>query len=345
MATLKQLGEFGLIDRFRSQLDSRSPRVKTGIGDDCAVFSTRSNTVQLVSTDALIESIHFDLKTISPEQLGRKTLAANISDIAAMGGTPYLALVSLGLPPSTPVKFLDGFYSGLEACCRTHNMELAGGDTVASPKHLFINLCILGEARRNRVFTRNGARPGDSIFVTGTLGDSALGLQLLKKGNNASLGSARHRRSLILNHLEPVPRLNEAERLARSKLRVTSMIDVSDGLVQDLGHLCAPDGLGAVIYEENLPHSPALKSVCKQMGCDATDWSLQGGEDYELLFTMKREDVKKLKKLFSKAPAPVSLIGEITGSPGKIVLEKKDGRRKPLKPSTGFNHFKVSRRS
>ena len=346
MTNLKQLGEFGLIDRFRSQLHTRSPQVKTGIGDDCAVFTTRAGTVQLVSTDALVESVHFDLKTISPEQLGRKALVANISDIAAMGGKPYLAMISLGLPRSTSVKFLDRFYAGLEMVCRAHRIELAGGDTVASPKHLFINISILGEARRNRVFTRAGARPGDQIMVTGTLGDSAAGLRLLKPGRKkpARLAPAsrldKHRRHLIRRHLEPVLRLNEADLLAKSKLRVTSMIDVSDGLVQDLGHLCTPDGLGAVLYEAQLPCSPALGNVCKQMSWDSLDCILSGGEDYELLFTLKREDVKKLKGQFLKAHAPVSLIGEITEFPGKIVLERENGRRKSLKPSAGFNHFK-----
>lgn len=344
MANLKQLGEFGLIERFRSQLNTRSPRVKKGIGDDCAVFSTRPDTIQLISTDALVESVHFDLKTISAKQLGRKALAINISDIAAMGGTPYLALISLGLPQSTSIKFLDEFYAGLQKGCESCQIELAGGDTVASPQHLFINICILGEARKNRVFTRTGAKPGDQIFVTGTLGDSAMGLQLLMSGNKNS-ASAKHRCSLIQKHLEPIPRIKESSLLAKSKLQVTSMIDLSDGLVQDLSHLCKTNRLGADLHEANLPFSQALKSICRQKGYEPTDWGLQGGEDYELLFTIRPEDVKKLNSLFLKADAPVSHIGEITNFPGKITLKKENGRKKALKPSMGFNHFTRRQRS
>ena len=339
MANLKQLGEFGLIERFCSQLNTRSPRVKKGIGDDCAIFSTPSDKIQLISTDALVESVHFDLKTISAEQLGHKSMAANISDIAAMGGTPCLAVISLGLPKSTSTKFLDKFYSGLQTCCNSYQIKLAGGDTVKSPRHLFINICILGEAHKNRVFTRTGARPGDHIFVTGTLGDSTMGLQLLM-ARNKNFKSTRHRRSLIQKHIEPIPRIKESSLLAKSKLQVTSMIDLSDGLVQDLTHLCAADKLGADIYEANLPFSEALSSICQQKSSVLTNLALQGGEDYELLFTIRQEDVKKLNMLFLDAGTPVSHIGEITKLPGKMTLKKKTGRVSFLKPSMGFNHFK-----
>ncbi len=261
-----------------------------------------------------------------------------------MGGTPYLAVISLGLPPATPTKFLDAFYSGLQSVCESYQIELAGGDTVASPRNLFINITILGEARKDRFFTRTGARPGDQIFVTGTLADSAMGLQFLMTGKNKSIPS-KHCHTLIKKHLEPVPRIKESTLLAKSKLRVTSMIDLSDGLVQDLSHLCGPDKLGADLYEAKLPFSQELKSICQQKGYNPTDWALQGGEDYELLFTIRQEDVKKLNSLFFKADAPVSHIGEITRFPGKIVLKKINGRKKSLTPSMGFNHFKRSQRS
>ena len=339
MTNLKQLGEFGLIERLRSRLNTRSPRVKKGIGDDCAVFSTHPNTVQLTSTDALIESIHFDLKTISPKQLGRKAMAVNISDIAAMGGTPYLALISLGLPPSTSTEFIDKLYSGLQTICDSHKIELAGGDTVASPKHLFINVCVLGEAYRNRVFYRTGAKPGDQVFVTGNLGDSAMGFRILM-AKNKNFGTAKHKNALIKKHLEPIPRVKESNLLAKSRLKVTSMIDISDGLTQDLGHLCAKDNLGANLYENSLPVSEALYNVCLQKRYDPTTWALQGGEDYELLFTIKPEDVKYLKRLFLKANTFVSHIAEITNSPKKIMLTKKNGSKVSLEPATGFNHFK-----
>ena len=337
--SLKQLGEFGLIKRIRSKVGTHLPRIKKGIGDDCAVFSTSPNTIQLTSTDALIESIHFDLKTISPKQLGHKAMAVNISDIAAMGGNPYLAIISLGLPSSTPIGFVDKLYSGLQKICRFYKIALAGGDTVASPKHLFINICMLGEANKNRVFYRTGARPGDLIFVTGHLGDSAMGLRILMK-KNKNFVSSKNRKLLVKKHLEPTPRVKEARLLAKSQLKVTSMIDVSDGLAQDLSHLCQKDKLGAKLYEDRLPISNALHSVCSQNKDNPNMWAVQGGEDYELLFTIRPEDVKNLKRLFLKADTFISHIGDITSSPKRIMLTKRDGSRVSLKPSTGFNHFR-----
>jgi len=339
MTNLKQLGEFGLIERFRSKFDTGSPRVKKGIGDDCAIFSTQSNSIQLISTDALVESIHFNLKKISAEQLGHKAMAANISDIAAMGGNPYLAVISLGLPTPTTIKFLDKFYSGLQTCCNSYKIELVGGDTVTSPKYLFINICILGEAYKNRVFTRTGAKPGDQIFVTGTLGDSAMGLELLMSRKKINV-SNNHKNFLIQKHLEPTPRIKESSLLAKSKLHVTSMIDVSDGLVQDLSHLCATGKLGANLQEAKLPFSQALNSICQQKRYNPTDWILRGGEDYELLFTIGQENVRKLNRLFLKADVPISHIGEITKFSAEVILNKKNGRKKLLKSSMGFNHFK-----
>ena len=344
MKNLKQLGEFGLIEHLSSKFNTYSKRVKKGIGDDCAVFSTLSNTSQLISTDALIESIHFDLKTITPKQLGFKAVSVNISDIAAMGGTPYLAVISLGLPKTTSIKFIDKLYSGIKKSCDLYKIQLVGGDTIASPKHLFINICLLGEAAKNRVFYRKGARPGDQIFVTGNLGDSAMGLKLLRS-RNKNFVSKKHSDSLVKKHLEPIPRIKEACLLAKSNIKVTSMIDLSDGLEQDLGHLCTTERIGATLYEKNLPFSEALRNACLKKKHDPTDWVLQGGEDYELLFTITSGDVNKLNRLFTKTDTPISHIGEITNIPKKIQLKKKNGKTIFLKTTKGFDHFKPNKRN
>ena len=288
---LSKLGEFGLISRLQSRLKYRSPQVIQGIGDDCAVLSLNNGNYQVLTTDALVETIHFNLKTHTPEQLGWKTMAVNISDIAAMGGQPKFAVLSLGIPNSFPVDFLDRFYKGLNQASLKYKVALVGGDTVASPKHLFINLTLLGETFKKKVFTRSGARPGDKIFVTGTLGDSALGLKILESPRKKWKGLETLRKKLIQRHLKPEPRVEVASWLAKSKFKVTSMIDISDGLTQDLGHILKAGKVGAELRESELPISKPLEKYSLNNGLPALEWALSGGEDYELLFTVAPEDV------------------------------------------------------
>jgi len=337
---LSQLGEFGLISRFQSRLKYRSPQVIQGIGDDCAVLSLNNGNYQVLTTDALVETVHFNFKTHTPEQLGWKTLAVNISDIAAMGGQPKFAVISLGIPNSVPVSFLDRFYKGLDQASRKYKVALVGGDTVASPKHLFINLALLGETVKKKVFTRSGARSGDKIFVTGTLGDSALGLKILESPRKKWKGSEALRKKLIQRHLKPEPRVEAAIWLAKSRYKVTSMIDISDGLTQDLGHILKAGKVGAELWEEKAPISKPLAKFSLINGLTALDFALEGGEDYELLFTLAPEDVTNLDiESITKVDQPVTQIGVITAKKG-IRLISKTGRSKGLQRPMGFNHFK-----
>jgi thiamine-monophosphate kinase len=337
---LSKLGEFGLISRFQSRLKYRSPQVIKGIGDDCAVLSLNNGNYQVLTTDALVETIHFNLKTHTPEQLGWKTMAVNISDIAAMGGQPKFAVISVGIPNSFQVDFLDRFYKGLNQASMKYKVALVGGDTVASPKHLFINLALLGETMKKKVFTRSGARPGDGIFVTGNLGDSALGLKILKSPKKEWKGSESHKKKFIQRHLKPEPRVEAAAWLAKSKYKVTSMIDISDGLTQDLGHILKSGKVGAELFEEQIPISKALSKYSLINGLSALQLALAGGEDYELLFTLAREDANYLDiESITKLDQPVTQIGEITTRKG-IRLISKTGRSKILQRPMGFNHFK-----
>ncbi len=340
MGELKKTGEFDLIDRFDSRLKFRSPRIKIGIGDDCAVYSGIAGKYQIISTDALIENVHFKLSTTKPKLLGRKALSVNISDIAAMGGTPHLALVTLGIPKTLPVKFLDGLYQGMNEICEQHQIEIAGGDTTVSPSHLFINITIVGEAQKKQLFTRSGACPGDKIFITGSPGESALGLQLLSSPRKKWKGNLKFQKKMIQAHLDPVPRLTESKMLVKSSARITSMIDISDGLAQDLLHICKASNVGAVLRDEWLPMSRELKDLTALNKLTALDYIMAGGEDYELLFTLKSEDVRKLTSQFKNAKTPVTQIGEVTAHPQKVVLLNGDGKSKSLKKFSGFDHFR-----
>ncbi|MFQ5449601.1 MAG: thiamine-phosphate kinase [Nitrospinaceae bacterium] len=333
-----------MIDRLSSRVTYQSPRMKLGIGDDCAVYSVKTGIPLLLTADALVEKVHFDMGTTSAKQLGRKAMAVNISDIAAMGGVPTAALICLGIPPTLPVKFLDGLYSGINQMCQKYRIQLAGGDTVSSPKHLFINITLLGEAPDNRPVTRAGARPGDAIFVTGFPGESALGLKILRSRRRNWAGTKHSRQQLIQAHLDPVPRLAESRRLMQSRVRVTSMIDTSDGLIQDLYQICQAGKVGAVLWEKQIPKSPRLTRFCSDNRLISLDFMLSGGEDYELLFTLKSEDVRKLIKQFQYAKTPVTQIGEVSSKSGKIELVRNNDRRETLQKSMGFDHFKTKGR-
>ena len=333
MRKIKDLGEFGLIHHLSSRLKFRASDSILGIGDDCAVYPVKSGMKEVISTDALVEDIHFKLSTTTPEALGRKALSVSLSDIAAMGGTPKRVLVTLGLPKKISVSFLDKLYSGFNEICNQFKVELAGGDTVSSPKCFFINVAVIGEARR--VFTRKGAKPGDLIFVTGTLGDSSLGLQLLSKKKSAR----KDHKFIIKRHLDPTARVQEAGILARSKLNITSMIDISDGLVQDLYHICKASKVGARIYQDRLPQSPEFARTCSKNLIPPLPLLLNGGEDYELLFTLPPDGVKNLNRQFLKAKVLVTQVGEIVLKPRKVLLELRDGTMKTLPESDGFNHF------
>ena len=337
---LSKLGEFGLISRFQSRLKYRSPQVIQSIGDDCAILSLDNGNYQVLTTDALVENVHFNLDTHTPEQLGWKTMAVNISDIAAMGGQPKFAVISLGIPSSVPVDFLDRFYRGLNQASQKYKVALVGGDTVASPKHLFINLALLGETLKKKVFTRKGARPGDGIFVTGTLGESALGLKILMSRKKKWNGSEIHKKRCVQRHLKPEPRVTTAVRLAKSQCKVTSMIDISDGLTQDLGHILKAGKVGAELWESTIPISRSLTKYSVINNLSALQLALSGGEDYELLFTLAPEDVNNLDiESITKADPPVTQIGVITTKKG-IRLLSENGRSKSLQGPMGFNHFK-----
>ncbi len=323
---LRSLGEFGLIGRIASQV-MKGEGVSCGIGDDAASLEPTPGALQLITSDMLLEGVHFDLAYTRPELLGRKSLAVNLSDMAAMGGRPRWFLLSLGIPDSIHLDFLDSFVKGLLEMGAEYGVTLVGGDTCSSKGGLVVSITLIGEQSPDKVAYRRGARPGDIICVTGTLGDAALGLAELRGG--LSSGQAVDR------HLDPVPRCGEAMLLAEAGLP-TAMIDVSDGLLADLGHILELSAVGARVDTGQIPRSTHFCDVAADFAADPLQLALAGGEDYELLFTVDPERWAEVESCLL-GRLQVTVVGEITANRALQVIAA-DGN--PYHPaSSGFNHF------
>ena len=334
---LKEIGE----DRFIKAIERRFAaqevgggrgrrRVLKGIGDDTSVTLPGPGTVTLATTDTLAEGTHFRKAWADPYLLGRKSLSISISDIAAMGGEPFFFLISLQVPARTTIEFIDRLYKGLSDVAEGSGAVLAGGNTARSSRSLSITTTLVGEARQGRVVYRKGASPGETIYVTGTLGDSALGLAELKREGLAALKGPLKR--AVRRHLDPTARLEAGRELARRSL-ATAMIDLSDGLLLDLKRLCSESSTGAVVSAPALPLSGELRGRA-----GATALALAGGEDYELLFTARPADGPKVKRLAARLGLAMTPVGEVAPPEEGITVTGEDGA--PLKiTQEGFTHF------
>ena len=332
--TLKDLGEVGIIRLIQGKVSQGLPSyVKKGIGDDCAVVETSGERVLLVTTDTLIEGIHFTDQTLSPEALGWKALAVNISDIAAMGGTPRTAFLSIGVKPDTEISFIESFMAGFKALADKTGIILAGGNTVESPSSAVITVTLLGDCLPEHVVYRSGARVGDDVWVTGPLGDAAAGLFLLQTKEFAAPSGYE---PLVRAHQKPMPPLDVGKALAESGL-AHAMIDISDGIAKDLGHICEQSVVGAVLWAASLPMSSPLLGLAAEAEKEALQWALHGGEDYELLFTTSPADKEKVQSLTAKhSGRPAVKVGVIVQENG--ILLAKQGTEVPLE-SGGYVHF------
>ena len=344
MMKISDLGEFGLIKKIKQQTKGRSPATLIGIGDDAAALSLSPSKKLLATTDMLLEGVHFDLSYTDLYSLGWKSAAVNLSDIAAMGGVPRFCLTALGIPSTISVEQIKEFYKGFNALCRKYNVDLVGGDTCRSEKGFVVSVTALGEVEKKNMLTRAGAQPGDLIFVTGTLGDSAAGLEMLRAGyrGQGTGGRGKGSKSAIRNsqseitrfikkHLQPMPRVELGRKIALSGC-ATSMIDISDGLSSDLGHICEESGVGAEIHADQIPCSKDMHKTFGQSKTAFLQYALSGGEDYELLFTVAPS---KLKKFLSLKVVSTQMGTIIAGN--KMFLND-NGKRAVLKPK-GFNHF------
>jgi thiamine-monophosphate kinase len=334
---LKDLGEFKFIDRITPGCDvgGRAHVIK-GIGDDAAVTRVRDG-VQLVTTDLLVERVHFLRGTISPFQLGYKALAVNLSDIAAMGGTPLDAYISIAVPAEVPVEELDAIYDGMKELARAAEVNLLGGDTTGSKEDLCINIVVTGHAQPDEVLYRSGARVGDTILVTGTLGDSAGGLQVILTDPSISADASA---ALLRAHYEPEMYLEEARIFATSGA-VHAAIDLSDGLASDLRHVCEASGVGAVVDLESIPLSSDLEALCAATDADPFDLALSGGEDYRLLVTADASATADLQHEITESTGrQLHSVGQIIHGDG-IQIRRSDGSLQALSGS-GWDHFKTS---
>ena len=322
---VSESGEFGLIELIAKTVGKTSGgKVLIGIGDDAACW--RAEGLQIATIDTLIEDIHFDFKNITWRELGWKSMAVNLSDIAAMGGRPLYALVSLGIPRDTETESIVDLYKGMLELAKKHEVRIIGGDTVASPTTA-ITLTLIGEAvDEDKILKRSAAKPGDLIAVTGTFGASAAGLAMMQrrltfdKKTEAALREA---------HFKPTPRINEGQVLTRNGVKAA--IDVSDGLLGDLEKMCLPSGVGAKLYSDRIPIHPA---VLKSFGNEAVRLALTGGEDYELIFTAPQKIVNVIKR---ELACPVTVVGEIVKSKGVEVLDE-DGNEFSWS-FAGWDHF------
>jgi thiamine-monophosphate kinase len=330
---LSRLGEFALIDRIRRATPS-GPGVLLGIGDDAAWVESRSGSI-LITSDLLIQDVHFKLQWTSLFALGYKALAVNLSDIAAMGGKPAYLILALGIPPHFKCTQVSEFYRGINSLCSKSGVVLVGGDTNIA-KSFIISVCVIGHAVYRPV-RRSGAQIGNDIYVTGTLGDSSLGLKLLKSRRlRLNRGFAAY---LVSRHRQPTPRVVVGETVARRRL-ATAMIDISDGLLQDLGHICQASGLGAEIWRDKLPMSPAYRAMT---GKDGASHALNGGEDYELLFCARRRDRTRLRDLSRRVKVPITRIGRCLAAKEVIRVIDSSGKTVSV-PGKGYDHFRNSSR-
>lgn len=327
-------GEFGLIERLKKCVTAPTNFVIIGIGDDAAAFETKPGYITVMTADALVEGVHFNLAFASFQDVGWRAMAANLSDVAAMGGSPTWATVCICVPPSCAVESLEALYAGMDAVAAPLGCRIVGGDTTASPSGLTISIALLGEVRRERMTPRGGVRPGDLFCATGHLGGSRAGLEVLRRGHSPGRFDEPTRR-----YLRPVPRVREAIAMGDAA-SIHAAIDVSDGLASEIHHLCRMSRVGARIEQTAIPIHPDTDAVARLCDTEALTFALSGGEDFELLFAVAPGDAEQVARAVKDATgAPVSVLGEAVPPEQGICLRREDGAWHPL-PDTGYEHFK-----
>jgi thiamine-monophosphate kinase len=332
---ISDIDEFKLINSLDKIIKNTNTKVKVGIGDDGAIIETDPNCQTIVTTDMLIEEVHFRKDKITPFQLGYKSLAVNISDIIAMGGIPTQSTISLGIPANTEVKYIEEIYHGLNTLAQKYEINIIGGDTTSSPDKLIINVNLLGKVAKNNYLLRSTAKSENHILVTGNLGNSKAGLEILLSNNYHQLKSKYTK--LIKKHLQPEIRLKEMK-LIKKISPITAMNDISDGLASELHEIAKASKVGIKIYEERIPISKQTIAVAKKLESFPLNYALFGGEDYELLFTVPANKSQEIKERVEKGlGTKISIIGEISSE--NLGVELITSQKKIKLEKEGYNHF------
>ena len=336
---ISTLGEFGLIRHLTEEIKLENKSSKYGIGDDCAVLEYPDKQV-LVTTDLLMEGVHFDLVYVPLKHLGYKAVMVNLSDIYAMNGTPRQITVSLAISKRFSVEDMEELYAGMQLACEAHHVDIIGGDTTSSLTGLAISITAIGDAPKEKVVYRNGARETDLICVSGNLGAVYMGLQLLEREKSVFMGESNvqpdfaGKEYLLERQLKPEARGDIISALAEAGIQPTAMMDISDGLSSELMHICSQSNVGCSVYEDKLPIDYQAAALAEEMNLNIVTCALNGGEDYELLFTCSLDDYEKLIPL-----EDVYLIGHITKPEHGINLIGRNGEEISLK-AQGWNAFK-----
>lgn len=337
---LDELGEFGLIDQLTQDFPLRNASSLKGVGDDAAVIN-HDGYRTLVSVDLLVEGVHFDMTYTPLRHLGYKAAVVNFSDIYAMNGTPTQIVVGLGVSNRYSVEALDELYAGIRLACENYNVDLVGGDTTSSQSGLVISITVIGQAKEDEVVYRSGAKPNDLLCVSGDLGGAYMGLLILEREKAEYLANPNMQPQLqgfdyvLERQLKPEARKDIIARLKELGIKPTSMIDISDGLASEVLHLCKESGVGCQLYEGKIPQDPSTVKLAKDFQIVPSITALNGGEDYELLFTISQNDYEKIQKMSED----VTVIGYMTPEKGIAELITPDNHVIPLK-AQGWNHFK-----
>ncbi|MEY4520874.1 MAG: hypothetical protein RIT10_59 [Bacteroidota bacterium] len=336
---ISDLGEFGLIDQLTKNFELKNENSLVGVGDDAAVIQVSEDTVQLISTDMLVEGIHFNLMYMPLKHLGYKAVAVNVSDICAMNGTAQQITVSLAVSSRFPLEALEELYEGIQLACTNYGVDLVGGDTTSSTSGLVINVTVLGTAKKEDVVYRSGAKEYDLLVVTGDLGAAYMGLQVLErekevfKANPSIQPDLDGHDYIIERQLKPEARKDIIGYLKELEVKPTAMIDISDGLASEILHLCKASKVGCHVYDEKVPIDAKTSMTAIDFNLDPNTCALNGGEDYELLFTIDQKDFDKIK-----GNPHMTVIGHITNENDGIYYVDKNGSAITLK-AQGWRHF------